>query len=209
MRIKIRTQEAGHPREDGWPQMDEWLAELREDRPAGPAGRDDAPAAPADQARAEPDEASLARARALALAAARAEAHARAQAEAKARVLAEARAEARARAEAQALAEARARAHAEAAARDAGRPLIGDQLRIPVMWCEFGSCVAWYADRAALGEADTRARAIAAGWRIDGLGRLACPQCQQNDPGFWTAHPVVPWDRYAALARAARVSQRG
>ena len=50
------------------------------------------------------------------------------------------------------------------------------------MWCEMGSCITWYTDPAALGEADTRARAIAAGWRIDGLGRLACPACQQTDP---------------------------
>ena len=51
------------------------------------------------------------------------------------------------------------------------------------MWCEMGSCISWHADPAALGEADTRARAIAAGWRIDALGRLACPQCQQNVNG--------------------------
>ena len=71
---------------------------------------------------------------------------------------------------------------------------------------------AWYADPAALGEADTRARAIAAGWRIDGLGRLACPTCQQTDPFFWTACAVKPWDRYVAMVRAARtagLSQRG
>jgi len=52
------------------------------------------------------------------------------------------------------------------------------------MWCEIGSFVRWRADPAALGEADTRARAIDAGWRIDALGRLDCPQCQQGDPGF-------------------------
>ena len=85
------------------------------------------------------------------------------------------------------------------------RAVIGDQLRMPVMWCEMGSCVSWHADPAALGEADTRARAIAAGWRIDALGRLACPQCQQNDPRYWTARPVVPRDRYTAIARTARI----
>ena len=63
------------------------------------------------------------------------------------------------------------------------------------MWCEMGSCISWYADPAALGEADTRARAIGAGWRIDALGRLACPRCQQSDPGFWASRPVVPCDR--------------
>jgi hypothetical protein len=88
------------------------------------------------------------------------------------------------------------------------RAVIGDQLRIPIMWCEMGSCISWYSDSAALGEADTRARAIAAGWRIDALGRLACPRCQQDDPGFWAACPVVPWDVVpwdtdTALARTA------
>ena len=43
------------------------------------------------------------------------------------------------------------------------RAVIGDQLRMPIMWCEMGSCISWHADPAALGEADTRARAIAAG----------------------------------------------
>ena len=70
------------------------------------------------------------------------------------------------------------------------------------MWCEMGSCISWYADPAALGEADTRARAIAAGWRIDALGRLACPRCQQSDPGFWASRPVVPCDRDMAVAWA-------
>ena len=121
----------------------------------------------------------------------------------------------------QILAEAAARAHAEAAARAeaeaearAGaaraefteRAVIGDQLRMPVMWCEMGSCISWHADPAALGEADTRARAISAGWRIDALGRLACPRCQQTDPGFWASRAVVPWDRYMAVARAARAT---
>ena len=64
------------------------------------------------------------------------------------------------------------------------RAVIGDQLRMPIMWCEMGSCISWHADPAALGEADTRARAIGAGWRIDAFGRLACPRCQQTDPGF-------------------------
>ena len=85
------------------------------------------------------------------------------------------------------------------------RAVIGDQLRMPVMWCEMGSCVSWHADPAALGEADTRARAIAAGWRIDALGRLACPRCQQNDPGYRAASPVVPRDRYTAIARTTSI----
>ncbi len=73
------------------------------------------------------------------------------------------------------------------------------------MWCEMGSCISWHADPAALGEADTRARAIAAGWRIDALGRLACPRCQQTDPGFWASRPLAVRDRDMALARTAPI----
>jgi hypothetical protein len=86
------------------------------------------------------------------------------------------------------------------------RPLIGDQLRMPIIWCEMGSCISWHADPAALGEGDQRARAIEAGWRIDAFGRVACPSCQQVDPGFRATHPVVPWNRYTAMARAARIT---
>jgi hypothetical protein len=96
-----------------------------------------------------------------------------------------------------------ARADAPAQAADTVRAVIGDELRMPIMWCEMGSCISWCADPSALGEADARARAISAGWRIDALGRLACPQCQQTDPGFWASSPVVRWDRYTAVARAA------
>ena len=85
------------------------------------------------------------------------------------------------------------------------RAVIGDQLRMPIMWCEMGSCISWHADPAALGEADARARAIAVGWRIDALGRLACPRCQQDDPGFWASRQVVPWDKYTAIARTAQI----
>ena len=109
-------------------------------------------------------------------------------------------------AQADARAQGRASAEADARAEATERPVIGDQLRMPVMWCEMGSCISWYTHPAALGEADTRARAIAAGWRIDALGRLTCPQCQQTDPGFWATRPVVPWDRYLAIARTARIT---
>jgi hypothetical protein len=78
---------------------------------------------------------------------------------------------------------------------------------MPVMWCEMGSCISWRADPAALGEADTRARAIDAGWRIDAFGRLACPGCQQANPGFRASSQVVPWDRPTAAARTARASR--
>ena len=66
------------------------------------------------------------------------------------------------------------------------------------MWCEMASCINYHADPSALGEADARARAVRAGWRIDAVGRLACPQCQQTT-SFWTPRPVVPWDRATAL----------
>lgn len=82
------------------------------------------------------------------------------------------------------------------------RAVIGDELRRPITWCEMDSCISWHADPAALGEADIRARAISAGWRVDAFGRLACPQCQQTAPGFRTSHSVVLWDRRTAITRA-------
>jgi hypothetical protein len=86
------------------------------------------------------------------------------------------------------------------------RPLIGDQLRMPIIWCEMGSCISWHTDPEALGEGDARARALGAGWRLDAFGRMACPDCQQADPGFRNPYPVVLWDRHTALARAARAA---
>jgi hypothetical protein len=74
----------------------------------------------------------------------------------------------------------------------AERAVIGDEIRIPIMWCEFGSCIARYTHRGALGERDLRARALAAGWRYDALGRLACPDCAQHDAAFWPTRPPVP-----------------
>jgi hypothetical protein len=78
---------------------------------------------------------------------------------------------------------------------------IGDELRIPTAWCEMGSCISHYAHPAALGEVDNRSRAIAAGWRVDALGRLACPQCLQG-PWFWATQPLARWDRGKAVAMA-------
>jgi hypothetical protein len=186
MRIKIRSDEDSKLQKHGWSQMGDWLAELRDDGLARPPG----------EIHGEADGADVPRSEAIAEADARAEARARAQA------AADAQAEASTRAQAE------ARAHAEVGVRAGAteRAVIGDQLRMPVMWCEMGSCISWYTHPAALGEEDTRARAIGAGWRIDALGRLACPQCQQTDPGFWAASPVVPWDRYLAIARAARIA---
>ena len=83
------------------------------------------------------------------------------------------------------------------------RATIGDQLRRPVAWCEMGSCIGHHADTAALGEADIRARAISAGWRVDALGRLACPRCQQTSTDFRASHPVALWDRDNAITSAA------
>ena len=88
----------------------------------------------------------------------------------------------------------------------AERAPIGDELRIPIAWCDMDACISYFAHPAALGEADIRARAIAAGWRVDAVGMLACPQCQQSVPWFWTTQPVVPWDRGRAVTAAARMA---
>ena len=99
-------------------------------------------------------------------------------------------------------AEVRVRAKVVSRAEMPQRAAIGDQLRLPVAWCEMGSCIGRHADPAALGEADIRARAISAGWRVDALGRLACPRCQQTSPGFRASRPVTLWDRDSAVASA-------
>ena len=89
-------------------------------------------------------------------------------------------------------------------AKNNARAVIGDQLRLPIMWCEMGSCISWFAHPAALGEADIRARAIGAGWRVDAVGLLTCPQCQQTAARFQSPRPVVPWDRDKAIAMSAQ-----
>jgi hypothetical protein len=77
-----------------------------------------------------------------------------------------------------------------------GRALIGNALRIPLVWCQFGSCIARFTDPAALGESDIQSRAVAAGWRRDALGRLACPECVQREPMFMVTYPLVQsWAR--------------
>ena len=73
------------------------------------------------------------------------------------------------------------------------RAVIGDEIRIPIMWCEFGPCIARYTHPGALGERDLRARALGAGWRYDALGRLACPDCVQHDSTFWPTRPPAPF----------------
>jgi hypothetical protein len=79
------------------------------------------------------------------------------------------------------------------------RPVIGDELRIPILWCEFGTCVERYTHVDALGEQDLRGRALAAGWHYDLLGRLACPSCAQHDETFWITRPPVPAPRKSWL----------
>jgi hypothetical protein len=86
------------------------------------------------------------------------------------------------------------------------RAVIGDELRIPIAWCEMGSCISHHTDPAALGNADIRARAQDAGWRPDRFGRLVCVDCQQTNPWFRTAYPVVLWNREAAVATAATMT---
>jgi len=76
------------------------------------------------------------------------------------------------------------------------------------------ACISRYEDPAAAGEADIRARALAAGWRHDAVGRLVCPRCQQRNPGLWAACPVARQDhtpargsgQHPAHARAGRIS---
>jgi hypothetical protein len=74
-----------------------------------------------------------------------------------------------------------------------GCAVIGNALRIPAVWCQLGSCISRFTDAAALGESDVRSRALAAGWREDAVGRLACPDCVQHEPAFWVSCPPVPW----------------
>ena len=168
---------------DIWPedtsvsQMSDWLAGLRDGDDAGRQSAD-RPAEPVDARGSRPEpSATAASNRPIS----RIEIFA-----------AEARARAQARADIHARARARttARADVRGCAQITERAVIGDELRMPIMWCEMGSCISWHSDPAALGEADIRTRAIAAGWRVDALGRLACPPCQQSDGRFWATHPV-------------------
>jgi hypothetical protein len=75
------------------------------------------------------------------------------------------------------------------------RAILGDELRTPILWCEFGSCIARYTSEDARGEHDLRGRALAVGWRYDGLGRLACPACTRHDPSFWASRPPARADQ--------------
>jgi hypothetical protein len=53
------------------------------------------------------------------------------------------------------------------------------------------ACISRHDDPAAVGEADIRSRALAAGWRHDAVGRLVCPYCQQRNPALWAAYPLA------------------
>jgi hypothetical protein len=76
------------------------------------------------------------------------------------------------------------------------RAIIGDEVRVPILWCEFGSCIARYTSREVIGERDLRARALAAGWRYDALGRLACPSCVRHDPSFRVGRVPAPASQF-------------
>ena len=69
--------------------------------------------------------------------------------------------------------------------------VIGDELRLPVIWCEMPRCISWHLDPESAGERDARDRAIAGGWQRDAFGRLTCPQCQQRDPAYRVCRPVA------------------
>jgi hypothetical protein len=72
------------------------------------------------------------------------------------------------------------------------RAILGDEIRVPGLWCEFGNCIGRYTHQAARGQHDLRARALAAGWRYDASGQLACPACAQHDPTFRSRRPPRP-----------------
>lgn len=72
------------------------------------------------------------------------------------------------------------------------RAVIGDQLRLPMAWCQSGTCINRYADPDALGEVDVRVRAVIAGWCADAFGRMICPSCQQREH-VWSTRAPVPW----------------
>ena len=76
------------------------------------------------------------------------------------------------------------------------RAIIGDEIRVPILWCEFGSCIARYTSREVIGERDLLARALAVGWRYDALGRLACPSCVRHDPSFRVGRVPAPASQY-------------
>jgi hypothetical protein len=190
MKLKNRQDDASAPLNE-WLKMYDWFAELRDDDPAEPT--DHGLAEPADEGDPRPETPSTTTAPPASWPAAVAEASAGTETSARADTLE--------------ITPPPTPPHgAVGATRREDSPLratIGDQLRRPVAWCEMGSCIWHHADPAALGEADIRDRAISAGWRVDALGRLACPRCQQTSPDFRAARPVTLWDRDNAITSAA------
>ena len=84
-----------------------------------------------------------------------------------------------------------------------GRCVIGDQLRLPATCCDIAGCGAEFTDPAALGEADNRVRALAAGWSVDAFDRLVCLTCQQRDDATWPRMPGPEPDTGHAPAPAS------
>jgi hypothetical protein len=85
------------------------------------------------------------------------------------------------------------------------RAVWGDQIRRPIAWCEMAACSSRYEDLAALGEADIRARALAAGWRYDHAGRLLCPYCLWRCPRLQAASVVAGQDNAPAFQQTGHV----
>ena len=113
---------------------------------------------------------------------------------------------ARSSAEVAARAEAVARAEAAAGAEMTERAVIGDQLRMPIDVVRDGfmhllACRSRSARRGRHPGPRERRPLV-----YPCLGRAACPRRQQADPGFWATGPVVLWDRYTAVATAARAA---
>ena len=69
--------------------------------------------------------------------------------------------------------------------------VLGDAIRRPAVWCEMPGCISRHDHPAALGQADIRARALAAGWYQDAVDRLVCPSCQQRNPDLWLTYRLA------------------
>ena len=232
MKIKMRTDDVSTPNRNEWAEMNDWLAELKDesqadegrDSQASLTGATDAEPAsgpgPADAVRAVHDRQRASNARPVSdtrtVSDPRAASNPRPiqdpRAARRERPVQDPRAATSPRPVQDPRAARRERpagANGRTPAAPPMRPLIGDELRMPIMWCEMGYCISWHADPSALGEADNRARAIQAGWRIDALGRMTCPQCQQTTVAFRATRPVVLWDRATAMVMAARAAAPG
>ena len=210
MKIKIRPDDATTLQADEWLQMNDWLAELREDNRAGPPAPDAARAEPPrgstrPEVPARPATAAAPPRPATSAIPAGPATSSTPPRPATSAILAWPATSATPARPATAAGPGRPAGPAGATV----RAVIGDQLRIPITWCEMGCCISWRCDPAALGEGDARARALGADWRIDAFGRLACPRCQQTNPDFRASRPVVPWDRYTAIVAAARITACG